>query len=108
MGKLDGKIALVTGGSTGIGFATAQEFIAEGVAHVYITGRRQEALDEAVKTLGHKHATGVQGDTSNLADLDKLYSLIKRRRADIWIFCLPMPVVVRWDPWARSPRRIMT
>jgi NAD(P)-dependent dehydrogenase (short-subunit alcohol dehydrogenase family) len=79
MGKLDGKIALVTGGSTGIGFATAQRFIAEGATHVFITGRRQEALDEAVKQLGGKNVTAVQGDTSDLADLDKLYSVIKKQ-----------------------------
>jgi NAD(P)-dependent dehydrogenase (short-subunit alcohol dehydrogenase family) len=79
MGKLDGKIALITGGSTGIGFATAERFIAEGAAHVFITGRRQETLDEAVKKLGGKKVTAVQGDTSNLADLDKLYSVIKKQ-----------------------------
>ena len=81
MGKLDGKIALITGGSTGIGYATAQEFLAEGAAHVYITGRRKDALDEAVKNLGSKNVTAVQGDTSNLADLDKLYSVIKKQSA---------------------------
>ncbi|CAF3894390.1 unnamed protein product [Adineta steineri] len=79
MGKLDGKVALVTGGSAGIGFATAQRFIAEGAAHVFITGRRQEALDEAVKKLDNKNVTAVQGDTSNLADLDKLYDIIKKK-----------------------------
>jgi len=83
MGKLDGKIALVTGGSTGIGFATAQQFIAEGAAHVFITGRRQEALDEAVKKLGGKKVTAVQGDTSNLADLDKLYDVIKKQKGHL-------------------------
>jgi NAD(P)-dependent dehydrogenase (short-subunit alcohol dehydrogenase family) len=83
MGKLDGKIALVTGGSTGIGFATAERFIAEGAAHVFITGRRQEALDEAVKKLGGKKVTAVQGDTSNLADLDKLYSVIKKEKGHL-------------------------
>src|SRR4051794_7550729 len=70
--KLKNKITLVTGGSSGIGFATAQRFLAEGAAHVYITGRRQEELDAAVKTLG-KNATGVRGDVSKLADLDALY-----------------------------------
>ncbi|CAF1338180.1 unnamed protein product [Adineta steineri] len=79
MGKLDGKIALVTGGSTGIGFATAQRFIAEGAAHVFITGRRQEALDKAIKQINSKKVTAVQGDTSNLADLDKLYDVIKKK-----------------------------
>ena len=83
MGKLDGKIALVTGGSTGIGFATAQRFIAEGAAHIFITGRRQETLDEAVKKLGGKNVTAVQGDTSNLADLDKLYSEIKKQKGHL-------------------------
>ncbi|CAF1502614.1 unnamed protein product [Adineta steineri] len=79
MGKLDGKVALVTGGSAGIGFATAQRFLAEGAAHVFITGRRQEALDEAIKQFNNKNVTAVQGDTSNLADLDKLYDVIKKK-----------------------------
>ena len=83
MGKLDGKIALVTGGSAGIGFATAERFIAEGAAHVFITGRRQQALDQAVKKLGSKKVTAVQGDTSNLADLDKLYSVIKKEKGHL-------------------------
>ncbi|CAF1521233.1 unnamed protein product [Didymodactylos carnosus] len=83
MGKLDGKIALITGGSEGIGLATAQRFLAEGAAHVFITGRRKEALDKAVKTLGGKNVTGVQGDTSNLADLDKLYSLIQKEKGHL-------------------------
>jgi len=85
MGKLDGKIALITGGSDGIGFATAQQFLNEGAAHVFITGRRQTALDEAKKKLGKKNVTTVQGDTSNLADLDRLYEVIKQEagRLDI-------------------------
>lgn len=57
MGKLDGKIALVTGGSLGIGLATAKQFLQEGAAHVYITGRRQDALDDAVKQIGSKNVT---------------------------------------------------
>jgi NAD(P)-dependent dehydrogenase (short-subunit alcohol dehydrogenase family) len=72
MGKLDGKIALITGGSDGIGLATAQRFIAEGAEHVFITGRRQNALDEAVKKINSEHVTAVQGDVSNMADLDRL------------------------------------
>jgi NAD(P)-dependent dehydrogenase (short-subunit alcohol dehydrogenase family) len=81
MGKLDGKIALVTGGNSGIGFATAKLFIAEG-AHVYITGRRQEKLDSAVKQLG-PNATGVQGDVASLADLDRLFDQIKREKGKL-------------------------
>lgn len=78
MGKLDGKIALITGGSDGIGFTTAQYFLKEGASHVFITGRRQNALDEAVKKLGSDKVTAVQGDTSKLADLDRLYSIIQK------------------------------
>ncbi len=78
MGKLDGKIALVTGGNSGIGLATAKRFVAEG-AHVYITGRRQASLDEAVKEIG-SNITGVQGDVANLADLDRLFAQIKQEQ----------------------------
>src|ERR1700692_2516734 len=82
MGKLRGKVAVITGGTTGIGLATAQLFVREG-AHVFITGRRQKELDEAVKTIGH-NVTGVQGDVSNLADLDRLYETVaKKGRVDI-------------------------
>jgi NAD(P)-dependent dehydrogenase (short-subunit alcohol dehydrogenase family) len=80
MGKLDGNIALITGGSDGIGLATAQQFIAEGAEHVFITGRRQEKLDEAIKTIGSKNVTAVQGDVSNMTDLDRLYSIIKKEK----------------------------
>jgi NAD(P)-dependent dehydrogenase (short-subunit alcohol dehydrogenase family) len=75
MGKLDGKVAVITGGNTGIGLATAKLFVAEG-AHVYITGRRQEKLDEAVAEIG-SNVTGVQGDVANQADLDRLYEQVK-------------------------------
>ena len=80
MGKLDGKVALITGGSEGIGFSTAQHFIAEGAEHVFITGRRQAALDEAVKKIGASNLTAVQGDTSNMADLDKLMGIIRQTK----------------------------
>jgi NAD(P)-dependent dehydrogenase (short-subunit alcohol dehydrogenase family) len=80
MGKLDGKIALITGGSEGIGFATAQQFIAEGAEHVFITGRRQQALDEAVKLIASKNVTAVQGDASNLADLARLFGVIQKEK----------------------------
>lgn len=81
MQKLEGKVAVITGGSSGIGLATAQLFADEG-AHVFITGRRQNELDAAVKQIG-KSATGVQGDASNLADLDRLYSVVKEQKGHI-------------------------
>jgi NAD(P)-dependent dehydrogenase (short-subunit alcohol dehydrogenase family) len=69
MSKLQGKIAVITGGNSGIGLATAAEFVAEG-AYVFITGRRQKELDAAVASIG-RNVTAVQGDVSNLADLDR-------------------------------------
>jgi NAD(P)-dependent dehydrogenase (short-subunit alcohol dehydrogenase family) len=78
MGKLDGKIALVTGGNSGIGLATAKRFEQEG-AYVFITGRRQANLDEAVKQIG-RNVTGVQGDVAKLADLDRLFEQIKKEK----------------------------
>jgi len=78
-GKLEGKIALVTGGSSGIGLATAQLFVKEG-AYVYITGRRQSELDKAVKSIGGKQVTAVRGDASNLHDLDRLFAQIKQEK----------------------------
>jgi NAD(P)-dependent dehydrogenase (short-subunit alcohol dehydrogenase family) len=82
--KLQGKIALITGGNSGIGLATAQRFVDEGAEHVYITGRRQEELDAAVKKIG-KNITGVRGDVAELSDLDALYATIKAKhnRLDI-------------------------
>src|SRR3989475_9759132 len=75
MGKLDGKIALVTGGSSGIGLAAAKQFVGEG-AYVFITGRREPELASAVKELGN-NVTGVGGDVSNHADLDRLFGQIQ-------------------------------
>jgi NAD(P)-dependent dehydrogenase (short-subunit alcohol dehydrogenase family) len=76
--KLEGKIALVTGGSSGIGLATAQRFVAEG-AHVYITGRRSAELEAAVHKIG-RNVTPVQADVSKPADLDRLYAQIKQEK----------------------------
>ncbi|MFP2908003.1 SDR family oxidoreductase [Pyxidicoccus sp. 3LFB2] len=81
MKKLTGKIAVITGGTSGIGLATARRFVAEG-AHVFITGRRQGELDAAVKSIGD-NITGVQGDVANLADLDRLYATVKQQKGRI-------------------------
>jgi NAD(P)-dependent dehydrogenase (short-subunit alcohol dehydrogenase family) len=81
MGKLNGKVAVITGGTSGMALATAQLFVEEG-AYVFITGRRQEALDEAVKLIG-RNVTGVQGDAANLDDLDRLYEVVKREKGSI-------------------------
>ena len=79
--KLEGKVAVITGGNSGIGLATARRFVAEG-AHVFITGRRQAELDDAVRQVG-KHVTGVQGDVSNLTDLDRLFAKVKQQQGRI-------------------------
>jgi NAD(P)-dependent dehydrogenase (short-subunit alcohol dehydrogenase family) len=79
--KLAGKVAVITGGNSGIGFATAQRFVAEG-AYVFITGRRQAELHAAVKQIGH-NVTGVQGDVANLADLDRLYATVQQQTGRI-------------------------
>ena len=81
MKKLEGKVAVITGGSSGIGLATAQRFVAEG-AYVYITGRRQSELDTAVRQIG-RNVTAVQGDVSNLADLDRLYATVQQQHDHI-------------------------
>src|SRR5260370_20629247 len=86
MGKREGKIAVITGGNSVIGLATAVEFVAEG-AYVFITGRRQKELDAAVDLIG-RNVTAVQGDVSKLADLDRLYAQVAKEkgRVDI-VFC---------------------
>jgi NAD(P)-dependent dehydrogenase (short-subunit alcohol dehydrogenase family) len=78
-GKLEGKIALITGGSSGIGLATAQQFVNQG-AFVYITGRRQSELDKAVKAIAGSHVKAVRADASSLADLDRLFAQIKQEK----------------------------
>jgi NAD(P)-dependent dehydrogenase (short-subunit alcohol dehydrogenase family) len=81
MGKLDGKVAVITGATSGMALATAKTFVAEG-AYVFITGRRQKELDEAVKAIG-RNVTGVQGDAGNLADLDRLFATVKAQKGHI-------------------------
>ena len=81
MSKLEGKVAVVTGGTTGIGLATAKRLADDG-AFVFITGRRQETLDAAVAQIG-ENAFGVQGDVSNLEDLDRLYETVKEKKGKI-------------------------
>src|SRR5437763_8697363 len=78
MGKLDRKIALVTGGNSGIGLATAKQFVIEG-AYVFITGRRKPELAAAIEEIG-RNVTGVRGDVSNLGDLDRLFAQIEREK----------------------------
>jgi NAD(P)-dependent dehydrogenase (short-subunit alcohol dehydrogenase family) len=79
--KHEGKVAVITGGNSGIGLATAQRLVAEG-AYVFITGRRQPELASAVKLIG-KNVTAVQGDVSNLADLDRLYAKVKQQKGRV-------------------------
>ena len=81
MGKLDGKVAVITGGSSGMALAGAKLFVEEG-AHVFISGRRQEALDEAVKLIG-RNVTGVQADSANLDDLDRLFDAVRREKGAV-------------------------
>lgn len=80
--KFAGKIAVVTGASTGMGLATAKRFVQEGIDHVFITGRRKDALDAAVAEIG-KNVTAVQGDVANLNDLDRLYEAVKTKNRKI-------------------------
>lgn len=81
MGKLEGKVAVITGGSSGMALSTAKLFVEEG-AYVFITGRRQDALDEAVTSIG-RNVTGVQADSANLSDLDRLFETVKREKGSI-------------------------
>ena len=81
MGKLEGKVAVITGGSSGMALASAKLFVEEG-AYVFITGRKQEQLDKAVKLIG-RNVTGVRGDAANLDDLDRLFDTVKREKGKI-------------------------
>ena len=80
--RFDRKVAVITGGNSGIGLATAQRLVSEG-AYVFITGHRQGEVDAAVKQIGKDNVTGVQGDVSNLADLDRLYTIVKEQKNHI-------------------------
>src|SRR5579884_1920152 len=80
--KFSGKLAIITGGSSGMGLATAKRFVHEGMDHVFITGRRKDALEAAVNAIG-TNVTAVQGDVSKLSDLDGLYDAIKKRNRKI-------------------------
>jgi NAD(P)-dependent dehydrogenase (short-subunit alcohol dehydrogenase family) len=81
VGKLDGKVAVITGGTSGLALAGAKLFVDEG-AHVFISGRRQDALDDAVRLIG-RNVTGVQGDAADLADLDRLFDTVKQEKGSI-------------------------
>lgn len=81
MGKLKDKVAVITGATSGMALATAKRFVEEG-AYVFITGRRQQQLDEAVREIG-RNVTGVQGDAANLADLDRLYETVRREKGHL-------------------------
>jgi NAD(P)-dependent dehydrogenase (short-subunit alcohol dehydrogenase family) len=81
VGKLDGKVAVITGATSGMALAGAKLFVDEG-AHVFISGRRKDAVDEAVKLIG-RNVTGVQGDSADLDDLDRLFETVKREKGTI-------------------------
>lgn len=93
MSKLEGKVAVITGGSSGIGLATAKRLVAEG-AYVFITGRRQSELDKAAAEIG-RNVTTVQGDVSNLDDLDRLYDVVGRLKGGVDILMASAGVVER-------------
>jgi NAD(P)-dependent dehydrogenase (short-subunit alcohol dehydrogenase family) len=80
--KFAGKVAVITGASTGMGLATAKRFVEEGMDHVFISGRRKEALDVAVAEIG-RNVTAVQGDVANLSDIDRLYEAVKKQNRKI-------------------------
>jgi NAD(P)-dependent dehydrogenase (short-subunit alcohol dehydrogenase family) len=104
MSKLEGKIAVITGGNSGIGLATAQRFVSDG-AYVFITGRRQSELDAAVKQIGKNNVSGVQGDVSNMADLDRLYWTVEQQKGRIDILFARLPLQdVPGRPIGISPR----
>ena len=98
MGKLQGKIALVTGGTSGIGLATAKRFVSEG-AYVFVTGRREAELAAAIKEVGH-NVTAIRGDVSNLGDLDQL-SRRSGSRKPLSTSCSRTPEPRNMRPWVK-------
>ena len=103
--RLEGKVAVITGGTEGIGLATAELFVKE-VAYVFITGRRQKELDEAVKAIG-TNVSGIQGDVVQLAALDRLYETVAKAKGQIDMFS-PTPVLANLFPLAVSPKNTST
>ena len=104
MSKLQGKVAVITGGTTGIGLATAKLFAKEG-AYVFITGRRQKELDEAVQAIGD-NVCGVQGDVAKLADLDRLYQTVGAKG---WIdIIFANAGLGEFAPWGASQKSTST
>jgi NAD(P)-dependent dehydrogenase (short-subunit alcohol dehydrogenase family) len=103
MGKPEGKVAVITGGSSGMALASAKRFVEEG-AYVFITGRRQEQLDEAVKLIG-RNVTGVRGDAANLDDLDRLFDTVKREKGRS-TSCTRAPAWAKPSRWAKLPSSI--
>ena len=103
--KLEGKTAVITGGTEGIGLATAKLFVQEG-AYVFITGRRSKELDEAVKAIG-SNVSGVQGDVAQLADLDRLYETVSKVKGRIDIV-FANAGLANLFPLGPSPKSIST
>ena len=104
-GKLEGKIAVITGGNSGIGLATAKQFVAEG-AYVFITGRRQAELDAAVRKIG-QNITAIQGDVTKLADLDRFFAAVRGEKAASTYYSVtraPQSSLL----WEKSPRSTST
>src|SRR5258707_12524114 len=98
-GKLNGKVAVITGATEGIGFAAAKLFVKEG-AFVFITGRRRKELDEAVKIIG-SNVHGVQGNVANLADLDRLYDTVGKVKGRIDVLFANDKTVAEFNAFAK-------
>jgi NAD(P)-dependent dehydrogenase (short-subunit alcohol dehydrogenase family) len=97
MARLDGKVAVITGGSSGIGLATAKTFVDEG-AYVFITGRRQSELDKAKAAIGRNVST-VQGDVAKLEDLDRLFGRVKAENGGLDVLGVSARASWRWRRW---------